>query len=140
MILITAALFQTLGIDGSNKSPSPDIPAGGLLVNVGTDEDEPPQPRVKQTTDTERKLAAMGLSSSADFASYDDDDDDDTQGHSQAVTPLVTKERSPSPLPSSGHDRPPSYDIASKTKKVKFILLYTILLLLPELQVNFLVH
>jgi hypothetical protein len=90
------------------------------LVNVGTDNDEPQKPRVKQTTDTERKLAAMGLSSSADFASYDDDDDDDddTQGHSQAVTPLVTKNRSPSPL-MTGQDRPPSYDIASKTKKVR---------------------
>ncbi|KAK3707208.1 hypothetical protein QZH41_019562 [Actinostola sp. cb2023] len=110
------------GIDGSlNNSSSSEIPTGGLLVNVGTDNNESQQPRVKQTTDTERKLAAMGISSSADFASYNDDDDDevdDTQGHSQAVTPLVTKGRTPSPLPMSVP--PPSFDVSKKVKLIKY--------------------
>ncbi|XP_020910292.1 tubby-related protein 3 [Exaiptasia diaphana] len=103
------------GIDGSlnNSNATTEIPTGGLLVNVGTDSQEPDPPRVKQTTDTERKLAAMGISSSADFASYNDDDigDDDNQGHSQAVTPLVMKPgRTPSPLPAA----PPAYDTSAK--------------------------
>lgn len=106
-------LCLCVGIDGSlNNTAPPDIPSGGLLVNVGTDNNEPEPPRVKQTTDTERKLAAMGISSSADFASYNDDDvdDDEPAGNAQAVTPLVTKGRTPSPLPAA----PPAYDAVKK--------------------------
>lgn len=65
----------------------------------------------QQTTDTERKLAAMGISSSADFA----DDFDEPELQSQVIAPARARTPSPS-FQSAGP--PPSYDSATRTKKV----------------------
>lgn len=101
---------QLHGIDGPVTSPfpSPEPAFGGLLVNVGS-EDVEPQPRTKQTTDTERKLAAMGISSSADFA----EDLDEPELMSQVIAPA----RARTPSPSFNSVPPPTYDSATKTQK-----------------------
>lgn len=104
---------QLHGIDGpvTSYSTPPEPSVGGLLVNVGSEEEQP-QPRTKQTTDTERKLAAMGISSSADYAGIKDDFDE-PELSSQVIAPA--RARTPSPNLQSGP--PPSYDSATKSKK-----------------------
>ncbi|KAM7434055.1 hypothetical protein ABFA07_015779 [Porites harrisoni] len=105
---------QLHGIDGpvtSTYSAPPEPAVGGLLVNVGSEEVEPP-PRTKHTTDTERKLAAMGISSSADFAGFKDDFDE-PELTSQVIAPA----RARTPSPNFQSTPPPSYDSATKTKK-----------------------
>ncbi|XP_028397001.1 tubby-related protein 3-like isoform X2 [Dendronephthya gigantea] len=64
-------------------------PEVGLLVNVGPD--EPPKREV--TTDTEKKLAAMGLNSSADYApnEHHDDDDELEEETLPAIAPITSK-------------------------------------------------
>ncbi|XP_029200711.1 tubby-related protein 3-like isoform X1 [Acropora millepora] len=98
---------QLHGIDGpvTSQFTSPEPAFGGLLVNVGSEE-VGTQPRAKQTTDTERKLAAMGISSSADFA----DDLDEPELMSQVIAPA--RPRTPSPSLHSGP--PPAYDSVTK--------------------------
>lgn len=71
----------------------------------------------QQTTDTERKLAAMGISSSADYAGIKDDFDE-PELTSQVIAPA--RARTPSPSLQSGP--PPSYDSATKSKKVLVLL------------------
>ena len=71
----------------------------------------------QQTTDTERKLAAMGISSSADYAGIKDDFDE-PELSSQVIAPA--RPRTPSPNLQSGP--PPSYDSATKSKKVLVVL------------------
>lgn len=68
---------------------------------------------LQHTTDTERKLAAMGISSSADFAGFKDDFDE-PELTSQVIAPA----RARTPSPNFQSTPPPSYDSATKTKKV----------------------
>ena len=68
---------------------------------------------MQHTTDTERKLAAMGISSSADFAGFKDDFDE-PELTSQVIAPA----RARTPSPNFQSTPPPSYDSATKTKKV----------------------
>lgn len=107
---------QLHGIDGpvNNYTAPPEPVVGGLLVNVGSEEEEEPLPRAKQTTDTERKLAAMGISSSADYAGIKDDFDE-PEYSSQVIAPA--RARTPSPSFQSNVP-PPSYDSVTKQKKV----------------------
>ena len=68
---------------------------------------------LQQTTDTERKLAAMGISSSADFAGLKEDSDEP-----ELVSQVIAPARARTPSPSMQSTPPPSYDTATKTRKV----------------------
>lgn len=74
------------GLDGSitivpRKTQEPPI---GLLVNVGSE--EPPSPQKVTTSETERKLAAMGIDSSTDFEHNDSEIEEETL---PTIAPLV---------------------------------------------------
>ena len=68
---------------------------------------------MQHTTDTERKLAAMGISSSADFAGFKDEFDE-PELTSQVIAPA----RARTPSPNFQSTPPPSYDSATMSKKV----------------------
>ena len=68
----------------------------------------------QQTTDTERKLAAMGLSSSADFVDYGEDLEEPQS--SQVIAPMaMERTRTPSPNPTQLSSPPPAYSSVAKT-------------------------
>lgn len=65
----------------------------------------------------------MGISSSADYAGIKDDFDE-PELSSQVIAPA----RARTPSPNLGSGPPPSYDSATKSKKVQILLCYELLL------------
>lgn len=75
------------GLDGSiTILPRKSDQNVGMLVNVGSE--EPLSPKKVTTTETEKKLAAMGLNTSADFADNEHNDDEIEEETLPAIAPM----------------------------------------------------